>query len=233
MEATMYSAKNRDANFTLPIAKRQVMFSEDAYLEEGGPFYPSTLSKEYLENYLSNMGDFYQITDSYPIVKYYSKNTWPPQSLNRFVNSITVTNATGRLFSFNDNHKLEEEIFEYEVITYITTPEGVNTAVCNDEMCRMLYRKPKLTVTSEGVLIFYTPTALYATLDCGLGNWLEIEELSTAIKNDEISHISHISANKGSTSITFKTRNGKKSTYRLSLTIDLLSTSGVTIEIER
>ena len=94
----------------------------------------------------------------------------------------------------------------------------------------MLYRKPKLTVTSEGVLIFYTPTALYATLDCGWGNWIEIEELSTAIKNDEISHIS---ANKGSTSITFKTRNGKKSTYRLSLTIDLLSTSGVTIEIER
>ena len=79
MEATMYSAKNRDANFILPIAKRQVMFSEDAYLEEGGPFDPSTLPKEYLENlgliYLSNMGDFYQITDSYPIVKYYSKNT--------------------------------------------------------------------------------------------------------------------------------------------------------------
>lgn len=75
----MYSAKNRDANFILPIAKRQVMFSEDAYLEEGGPFDPSTLPKEYLENlgliYLSNMGDFYQITDSYPIVKYYSKNT--------------------------------------------------------------------------------------------------------------------------------------------------------------
>ena len=229
----MYSAKNRDANFILPIAKRQVMFSEDAYLEEGGPFDPSTLPKEYLENlgliYLSNMGDYYQITDSYPIVKYYSKNT----CLNRFVNSITVTTATGRLFSFNDSHKLEEEIFEDEVITYITTPEGVNTAVCNDEMCRMLYRKPKLTVTSEGVLIFYTPTALYATLDCGWGNWIEIEELSTAIKNDEISHISHISANNGSSSITFKTRNGKKSTYRLSLTIDLLSTSGVTIEIER
>ena len=50
MEATMYSAKNRDANFILPIAKRQVMFSEDAYLEEGGPFDPSTLPKEYLEN---------------------------------------------------------------------------------------------------------------------------------------------------------------------------------------
>lgn len=46
----MYSAKNRDANFILPIAKRQVMFSEDAYLEEGGPFDPSTLPKEYLEN---------------------------------------------------------------------------------------------------------------------------------------------------------------------------------------
>ena len=149
------------------------------------------------------------------------------------MDSKTVTTATGRLFSFNDSHKLEEEIFEDEVITYITTPEGVNTAVCNDEMCRMLYRKPKLTVTSEGVLIFYTPTALYATLDCGWGNWIEIEELSTAIKNDEISHISHISANNGSSSITFKTRNGKKSTYRLSLTIDLLSTSGVTIEIER
>jgi len=55
----MYSAKNRDAYFILPIAKRQVMFSEDAYLEEGGPFDPSTLPKEYLENlgliYLSNI----------------------------------------------------------------------------------------------------------------------------------------------------------------------------------
>ena len=89
----MYSAKNRDAYFILPIAKRQVMFSEDAYLEEGGPFDPSTLPKEYLENlgliYLSNMGDFYQITDSYPIVKYYSKNT----CLNLYVSQSFVTNS--------------------------------------------------------------------------------------------------------------------------------------------
>lgn len=231
----MYSDKKRNANFVLPIAKRQIMFSEDDCLEEGScGFNPDTLSEEYLEKleliYLTYMSDsLSQLTDAYPIVEYYSDNS---DALNRFVESITVAIVSGKKVSFGKKCMTQEDIIEDEVIAYITTPENVSTAICNDDLCKMLYLKPELTVSPEGVLLFYTPTTLYATIDCVWGNIVDVEELAEAVKNEDITSISNISiADDGSTVIKFNTNSGKETTYHLSIAIDLFCDAGVIVEI--
>lgn len=223
----MYSGetkRERDANFVLPIAKRQIMFSENECLQEGYcGFDPSILKEECLQSVSL-------ITDAYPIVKYYSENT---DMLNRFVKSITVAIISAKRLSFDKKKcTAKEEIVDEEVFAYITNSYDMSTEIYYNDLCKLLYQKPKLTVTDEGVLLFYTPTTLFATFDCKSGNIMGVEELAKAVENEDITKISSISVNNdGATVIKFKTQNGKKVEHQLSMLFDFFSECGVTVKI--
>lgn len=235
----MYSGetpRERDVDFVLPIAKRQIMFSEDECLQEGYcGFDPSNMTEEYLKEleliYLTRMDESVsQITDAYPIVKYYSENT---DKLNRFVESITVAVVSGTKLTFDEKFAPKEKIVDDEVVAYITNPFNVSTEIYYYDLCKLLYEKPELTVTDEGVLLFYTHTTLFATLDCKSGNIMGVEELAKAVGNEAITKISSISVdNDGATVIKFKTKNGKKAEHQLSMLLDFFCEGGVTVKID-
>lgn len=238
----MYSGQDpreRDVDFVLPIAKRQIEFSEDECLQYGYcGFDPSLLTPEARGQikpiYLSRMDDSVsQITDYYPIVEYYAENT---DKLNRFVEKISVGIASGRRLSFDDDDfEAMNEIIEDEVVAYITNPFNVSTEIYYYDLCKLLYQKPKLTVTDEGVLLFYTPTTLFATLDCKSGNLIGVEELAKALNEPRIHRIRDIFANSddGDTVIRFTNEKGKKfyKDYKLTCMFDFFSECGVTVKI--
>jgi len=237
----MYSEqtqRERAVDFVLPIAKRQIMFSKDECLQYGYcGFEPSLLTPEARGQiepiYLSLMNDSVsQITDYYPIVEYYSENT---DKLNRFVERISVGIASGRRLSFDDDFEAMNEIIEDEVVAYITNPFNVSTEIYYYDLCKLLYQKPKLTVTDEGVLLFYTPTTLFATLDCKSGNLIGVEELAKALNEPQIHRIRDIFANSddGDTVIRFTNEKGKKfyKDYKLTCMFDFFSECGVTVKI--
>ncbi len=235
----MYSGEKQrewDVNFVLPVAKRKIMFSEDECLQEGfSGFDPSIMNEEYLKEleliYLTCMNEsVYQITDAYPIVEYYSENT---NNLNRFVKSITVAVVSGMKLGFDEICMPKEEIVDNDVVAYITNPFNASTKIYYYDLCKLLYQRPKLTVTNEGVLLFYTPKTLFATLDCKSGNIMDVEELAEAVGNKDITKISSISITKdGTTVIRFKTTAGEKANHHLSILFDFFSECGVTVKID-
>lgn len=235
----MYSGetpRERDVDFVLPIAKRKIMFSEDECLQEGYcGFDPSIMKEEYLKEleliYLTRMDESVsQITDAYPIVEYYSENT---DSLNRFVESITVAVVSGKKLGFDERCTPKEEIIDDDVVAYITNPFNVSTEIYYYDLCKLLYQRPMLTVTNEGVLLFYTSTTLFATLDCRSGNIMGVEELAEAVGNKDITKISSIAVAKdGTTVIKFKTTAGEKDEHQLSMFFDFFSEGGVTVKID-
>ena len=236
----MYSGqtpRERDADFVLPIAKRQIMFSEDECLQYGYcGFDPSLLTPEARGQiepiYLSRMDDSVsQITDYYPMVEYYAENT---DKLNRFVERISVGIASGRRLSFDDEFEAMNEMIDDEVVAYITDPCNVSTEIYYYDLCKLLYQKPELIVTNEGVLIFYTPTTLFATLDCKSGNHVGVEELAEAVGYDKIKKIKSISIEPNGTAvIKFASEDGRTlyKEYQLSMLFDLFSEGGVTVKI--
>lgn len=236
----MYSGqtqRERGVYFVLPIAKRQIMFSEDECLQYGySGFEPNLLTPEKCEKidliYLSRMDDSVsQITDYYPMVEYYAENT---DKLNRFVERISVGIAFGRRLKFDDYFEASNEIIDDEVVTYITNPFNVSTEIYDSDFCKFLYQKPVLTVTDEGVLLFYTPTALFATLDCNAGNIMGVEELAEAVNEPRIKRIRDIFVNSdGETVIRFTNERGKKfyKDYKLTCMFDFFSECGVTVKI--
>lgn len=236
----MYSGqtpRERDVDFVLPIAKRQIMFSEDEYLQHGScGFDPSLLTPEARRQieliYLSRRDDSVsQITDYYPIVEYFAKNT---DKLNRFIEKISVGLASGRRLSFDANFEVMNEVIDDEIVAYITNPFNVSTEIYDYNLCKLLYQKPELTVTDEGVLLFYTPTTLFATLDCTSGNIVGVEELADEVGYDKIKKIKSISIEpNGSIVIKFASEDGRTlyKEYQLSMLFDFFSEGGVTVKI--
>ena len=235
----MYSGRTQreqDVDFVLPIAERQIMFSEDECLQAGyGGFDPSIMTEEALKevelNYLTRMDESVsQITDEYPVVKYYSENT---ENLNRFVESITVAVISGTRLTFDEKFGAIEEILDDETVAYITNPFNVSTEIYYHDLCKLLYQKPELTVTNEGVLLFYTPTTLFATLDCKSGNIMGVEELADAIDLQHVEEIVSIKVDDdGDTMLTLKTKTGRTVKRKLTMLFDFFSEGGVTVRID-
>lgn len=230
----MYSPNHSNERKVIPIVNRKIMFSDDECLQESYcGFDPSLLTEESLDNlelhYLSLMDNsISQITDEYPIVKYSSENT---DVLNYFIESITVAIVSGKNLSFDERFTPKEEVIDDEVIAYITNPFGASTKIYNFDLVKLLYQKPDLTVTKEGVLLFYTPTSIFATLDCLSCNIVSVDELSEEIKNYDISSISSIVADSDSTQICFETKEGEKVKHQLEMHLDLSSDIGVVFSI--
>lgn len=236
----MYSGRTpreRDINFVLPTAKRQIMFSEDEYLQYGYfGFDPKLLVPEAREQiepiYISHTDDSVsQITDYYPIVEYYSENT---DKLNRFIERVSVGIASGKELRFDDKFEAMNEVIDDEIIAYIANPSNVSTEIYYYDLCKLLYQKPELTVTNEGVLLFYTPTTLIATLDCQSGNIVDAEEFAEELGQSRIKMIKNIFVNSdGDTVIRFINESGKKfyKDYKLTCMFDFFSEEGVTVKI--
>lgn len=233
----MYSEltpRETDQNFVLPIAKRKIMFSPDECLEEGYYwFIPEIMEETALKKlelfYLRGKDSITQLTDIYPIVKYSSKNT---DDLNGFIQSITVAVVSGKKASFDEKFMSKEEKISNHAVAYITDSFNVSTEIPDPQLCKLLYQKPSLTVTNEGVLLFYTPTKLFATLDCRQSNIIEVHEFAEVVGNNDITKIDSITvAENGATVIKFKTKNKKEEEHQLSIKFDFFCDCNVTVNI--
>lgn len=215
----MYSGRTQreqDKVFILPNAKRKILFTEDEYLKE--PINIATMS-----DYIT------QVAEQYPIVEYFSENT---DDLNGFVNSISVAVICGQKVGFEYETEQKVKPVDEAVIAYVIDSFNEAREIYFEELCKLLYKKPLLTVTNEGVLVFYTPTTLIATLDCKCGNVIEVNEFAKAVGNNYITNINSVSvASDGSNVIKFDTRIGKSVQYKLTMLFDFFSDEKVTVKI--
>ncbi|MGN1297446.1 MAG: hypothetical protein ACI4VH_03315 [Clostridia bacterium] len=122
----------------------------------------------------------FQFAEEYPIVRYQCKDEvdlMPDRCLNAFVKSITVSSTMyGKKFSISAG-KVKEEKFDSKTVVYYEDNIGRRYAVLQYDIIKFLLRKPKLVVSSEGLLIFFTKDAILVTNDCEHYAW--INEINT------------------------------------------------------
>lgn len=137
--------------------------------------------------------DIFQYAEEYPIVKYQCSPKSPYQlpdcRLNSFVHSITVSTATyGNKFSV-DSGKMKSEIADYDTVVYYEDEFGIKRGIFQEDICRFLLKKPKLVVSPEGMLIFFTEREILATVDCCHYCWIgdnSIDMTCRIIKDIEV-----------------------------------------------
>ena len=109
--------------------------------------------------------DILQYADEYPIVRYQSKSQEADASLNTFVKSVTVsTGVNGRCVSAFGQSELTPS--KYETLFYYEDSFGLCHSIVDDEVCKFLLTKPRLMVSPEGALVFFTKKDILATIDC-------------------------------------------------------------------
>ncbi len=184
----------------VPIAERIVEFGEDDFNEKFSlfEFSESLITEEMLEEFAKNAlvivdgKDILQYENEYPIVVYQCNENVcyadivPEPRLNSFVLNIVVsTGVGGKRFSVGSG-KMKEEITDFDTIAYYEDPVGIKHMILQYDICRFLLKKPKLVVSEEGVLVFYTENEILATVDCQQYAWVrwnDIIENCTKIEN--------------------------------------------------
>lgn len=123
-----------------------------------------------------------QYSEESPIVVYQCNeilcyaDILPEPRLNSFILSITVSKCVdGKRFSVS-NGKLEEEFIESDTIAYYEDPVGILHQIIQHDICEILLKKPKLVVSEEGVLVFYTEDEILATTDCQQYAWVRWDD---------------------------------------------------------
>lgn len=241
MEDTMYLGKTprqENGNFILPIAKRQLLFDKKEIFSAGKDFVgnlPEEISLPYVSYLFTHQG-VAELVEEIPIVRWYAEETvWNKgrNHLNGFVHDITVSLVSGTRLEF-DAHKAKEEVFGHKILERVTNQYGVSTEIYWDPLYNLLLRKPNLTVTNEGVLLFYTEDRIIATLDCNCGNLVGVKgDLQVALENYKITEIKEITvAEDGSNVIKFSTSDGEEVEYKLSVLFDFFSDGKVVIKID-
>ena len=181
----------------VPIAERIVEFGKDDFNEN----YSSSenLSTEkMLEKYeesalvLVDGTDILQYESEYPIVVYKCNENicyadiMPEPRLNSFVLNIAVsTGVSGKRFSVGFG-KMKEDSTDFDTIAYYEDPVGIKHKIIQYDICCFLLKKPKLIVSEEGVLVFFTEDEILATIDCQQYVWVcwnDIIENCTNIEN--------------------------------------------------
>lgn len=127
---------------------------------------------EFAKNALVIMDGYniFQYAEEYPIVKYKSNDLancyYGKDFLNSFVKSITVSTALyGKKASFCTG-KLSRENTSDNTVAYYTDRTGINQAILQHDIYCFLLQKPKLVVSPEGVLVFFTDKHIIATINC-------------------------------------------------------------------
>lgn len=220
----------RPKTFQIPEIIRQVEFSDEEFAE---------CSNE------NPIKVFYQdqlliINESYPICKYYPQIYQPGLGImiNNSIHSITVSNVTGEMLS-EDNvccSERKRSFFQDTMIAWITDAGGINTAIeCYEVLRIMMFKKPKVVVTNEGVLIFYTDTSIIGMISNELtSSCAQIDEIANGIEDSRIKSIKSIYSKDGKTFIKFLNKNGNviKKEFQLKCNIDLLCEEPITLVID-
>lgn len=91
--------------------------------------------------------------------------------LNSFVEDITISIVqSGRQVLFGSKTSdFNITDFEASVIVYYTDHAGINRVIYQNDLFELLLKKPKLVVSPEGILIFFTEKEIIATAGCNNG----------------------------------------------------------------
>lgn len=220
----------RPETFQIPEIIRQVEFSDKEFSECSN------------ENPIKvfHKGELLIIKESYPICKYYPKTYQPGLGImiNNLIYSITVSNVTGEILSESNAVGGDEkrEFFQDMTLAWITDLNVKNVSIELDESLRlMLFKKPKVVVTNEGVLIFYTDTSIIGMISNELtSSCAQIDEIANGIEDSRIKSIKSIYNKDGKTFIKFLNKNGNviKKEFQLKCNIDLLGEEPITLVID-
>lgn len=192
----------KEVSKVIPVAKRIIEFEEEDFRENPAitDFSEELLSeeewREFAENALVIMDgwEIAQYADEYPIVHYrcdeiVSAYLEGEFRLNSFIESITVSTALyGKRFGVGTG-RLRSEIADYETVVYYTDHEGIRHAIVQNDICRLLLKKPNLVVSPEGMLVFFSEKEIIATVDCNQYHWIDghvIDVEGKTIKNIEV-----------------------------------------------
>lgn len=115
----------------------------------------------------------------------------PRDSLNNFVKRITVSTAKAAsfwvpYFIWKNLEEVQVEPEKSESIAYYEDNLGVLHKIIQGDIADFLLKQPKLTVSPEGMLVFYTKDEVLATLDCEHYCWLHSQELCMEGRSIEI-----------------------------------------------
>lgn len=102
----------------------------------------------------------------------------PEMRLNSFILSITVSECVGgKRFSIVSG-KIEKESIKSDTIVYYEDSVGIQHQIIQHDICEFLLKKPKLVISEEGVLVFYTEDEILATVDCQQYAWVRWDEFA-------------------------------------------------------
>ena len=170
---------NEKVSKAIPVAKRIIEFKSEYVRENFEIMHSSEDSiseevwKEFARNALVIMDGWHikQYAAEYPIVRYQCEElaalylTGGPR-LNAFVEQITVSTASYGKSAWFGSGKLDCENTGCDTVVYYTDDTGINHAIIQSDLYTILLKKPKLVVSPEGVLVFYTDEDIIATVDC-------------------------------------------------------------------
>lgn len=169
----------------VPIAERIIEFDKDEFCEKLEEFAEKTLV-------LVDGTNILQYANEYPIVVYKCNESIcyadikPEPRLNSCILKIVVSKGVdGKCFSIGRG-KMEEGPIESDTIVYYEDPVGIKHEIIQYDIWKFLMKKPKLVVSEEGVLVFYTEDEILATTDCYHYAWIHwdgIIENCTSIEN--------------------------------------------------
>ena len=109
-----------------------------------------------------------------------------------------------------------ENFIESNVVAYYTDHFGINHVIDHDGLYHLLLQKPKLVVSSEGVLIFFTDKEIIATLNCNDCIYY-INGYFIDLKNKTVNDII---VGKNYCKVVVLSKSGKKIYFRLNFDFD-------------
>lgn len=234
--------------FEIPIAERKMAifpkgdFVDSSFISEFAESIRAKRVSEKLDKtsiIATECTSLYQITDMFPVCQYYCSDKsqlQPTNFLNNCIDGITVAIVKGKKL-FVHRRKIKEELLKYETLCWYTTPLGEVRIICSDHIFKFLLHTPKLEISSEGVLIFYTSDQILATTDCEHYAWVyfpeEVKDLS--IQNIESSEAGYSTVNFLKRSIDKEncTIEDTICPYKLSFDVDLLNSGGIHTEFKK
>lgn len=128
----------------------------------------SEYNTEYIKHglYLYSLNEIHYYDVEYPIIRYESESS---ENINAFIKSINVSIVHRGAISYADENSIikpfNTESVEYDVIIYITTPDGSNYIIDDRECISTISINPNLFLTDDGIIIAFYKRYAIATFD--------------------------------------------------------------------
>ena len=183
-----------EKEFKFP-AKRIIEFNEDDFRtnDQITLFSESLITDKDWLDFAENALTFtdgnviYRYAEEYPIVVYKCSDKvklMPSNRLNSFIEKIIVSSADyGTCFSIATG-KMQERKIGLKTVVYFKDNIGGYYAVPQHDIIKLLLKKPKLIVSKEGLLVFYTQDEILATSDCLHYAWIHDIDTEHAVITD-------------------------------------------------